>query len=170
MNRHGNIIDSIMIISIIFVLACGMMFFTFFIKNTTTSLMSSNTVMSTPTSNAIVTGVDTNTPWVADFFVVMIMFGLPLLAMILAFFNNISPVFFWSTIGFSMLIVVLAGFFENGYLNFVNTSGMKIVESYMPLTAFIMNNFVMYALIVFAVIGFGVYAKTKAQNGIGGLG
>ena len=168
MNRRGNLIDAITIMGIVFVLACGMMFFVFVIKNITGSLLTSSTVINTPTSNSIVTGVDQNSPWVADFFVVMMMFGLPLLAFILAFFNNISPIFFWSTIGFTMLVAVLGGFFASGYLNFINAN-MIVVETYMPITAFVMRNFVMYGLFLCAVIGFGIYAKTKSQMGIGGM-
>jgi hypothetical protein len=96
------------------------------------------------------------------------MFGLPLLAFILAFFNNISPIFFWSTVGFVMLVAVLGGFFATGYLSFIN-SNMQVVESYMPLTAFVMRNFVMYSMVVFAIIGFGIYAKTRTQASIGGM-
>jgi len=163
MNRRGNFVDAITIMAIIFVLACGMMFMVFVIKNMTASLSKTAVVQNTPTSAQIVSGVDTNTPWVVDFFVVMMMFGLPLLAFILAFFNNISPIFFWSTIGFTMLVAVLGGFFASGYVNFIS-SNMQVVETYMPLTAFVMRNYVMYGMVLCAVIGFGIYAKTKVQN------
>lgn len=92
LGRKGNILDTIVIMLIIFMLACGMMFFIYLQKNVTNGLKASSIIMDTPASATIVNNVDNNASWVIDFFVVMLMFSLPLLGMILSFFNNISPV------------------------------------------------------------------------------
>lgn len=165
MNRRGNILDVIIIMAIIFILACGMMFFIFITKKVTGGLLATPTVSNTAVSNTIVSNVDTNAPWVLDFFVIMIMFGLPVLGMILAFFNNISPVWFWSTFGFTMLFVVLGGFFAAGYQNFITSGEISNAATYMPMTNFVMTYYIFYVLFVTIMISLGVYMKTQSQQG-----
>jgi hypothetical protein len=171
-NRRGNILDALLVIGIIGILAIGMLLFVYIEKKLNTGITSSLTGQdNTDTALTVANNVDSQLPWTIDFFVIMMMFGLPLLTMILAFFNNIHPAFFWASLGFTMLIIVAATWYAQVWQNFTSTADVGLTASvYLPMTNWIMNNYVAYAVFCVFVLIVGVYAKSKSANGGGGYG
>lgn len=166
MNKKGNILDVLTILLVVSLLAAGMFLFVYVQKNISSAINTSLTGNpDATTALAMNTSVDNSFAWTIDFFVVMVMFGLPLLAMILAFFNNIHPFFFFASIGFSMLIVVVATWFSQGWSQFLASSDLSSMVYFMPMTNWVMSNFVVYAVFAILMLVFGVFVKSKSNQG-----
>lgn len=174
MNDHGNLLDVFVILVIVFFLGIAAVSLIFVQKAVSSGL---NTTLSSINSSSTVTGVgqtinsnvDNNTGWVIDFVLIMIMFSLPLLSMILAFFNNINPIFFWASFGLTMLVIVVASWFSIAYGSFISNNGLAVAASSLPMVNFIMTNFIIYAMYCTFCIAIGVFVKAKDAN-TGGMG
>lgn len=165
MNRKGNVMDAIGIIILIFSvgLLCwvGVLFINGFNDGiqATTGLPSAATTMSA--------GVDTNIGWVLDFFVLMMFLALPIVSMLLAFFNNIHPLFFWASLGVTMLVVIVGSAFGDAFMSVANDSTFAGVATQMPYSTLLFNHFGMYSLFVVLIIGAGVFVKSRSALGYG---
>lgn len=165
MNRRGNINDTLLIIVIIAGLAIFAFFFVFATHRVMDGLSGTPVISATPTSAGMINDIDTNTPWVFDFIIIMMMFGLPLLSMILAFFNNISPFFFFASIGLTMLFLVVSSWMGDVWTSFTNDADMGSTQYELPMTDFVMDNFSLYTMYCVTMIVVGVFLKNQNSAG-----
>lgn len=111
--------------------------------------------------------LDTNIGWVLDFFVVMMFLALPIVSMLLAFFNNIHPLFFWASLGITMLLVIIGSAFGDSFVSITSDATLGAVSAQMPMSTLLFNNFGMYSLFVVLLIAAGVFMKARSGLGYG---
>lgn len=101
-----------------------------------------------------------------------LLFGLPLVSMALAHINPIPPVFFYASLGLMLLMLVFAYAFRTAYLNIIANGGefAWYLVSRVPLIDWVMQNFLLYSLLVVAIIGYGTYVKLGGVGYGGGSG
>lgn len=167
MNKRGNITDAFLIIIIIAGLSIVAFFFVFASERLMDGLGNTPVIAATPTSAGMINDVDTNLPWVVDFILIMIMFGLPLISMILAFFNNISPFFFFASVGLTMLFLVVSSWMGDVWTSFTRNQDMAATQSELPMTDFVMDNYPLYAMYSIIMIIIGVFLKNRNSSGYG---
>jgi len=92
MNRQRNIMDGLAILVTIFSIGILCYVGVLFINGFNDGIQATTGLPTAATS--ISAGVDSNIGWVLDFFILMMFLALPIVSMILAFFNNIHPLFF----------------------------------------------------------------------------
>lgn len=114
---------------------------------------------------AIAAQVNDDIDWVMDFILVMAMVSLPIGSMILAFFNNIPPFFYFASLGVVLLVVVFGAALAEGWTNSNDTAEFSSGSSRLPMTNFIMENFGKYALFCIMIIMAGTYVKIQNSQG-----
>lgn len=164
MNRRASLFDSFWIVSallafVVAAVAVGLVFEAF---NSAVQAGDFPDVAKTSVS-----GFDTALPGVFDWLFVALLFGLPLVSMGLAWFNNIPLVFFYVVLAVLLLMVFIGWGLQSGWESIIagGSTFALYVTTRMPLTSFVMNNFGFYSLVVVAVIAFGTYVK-HGQGGV----
>ena len=165
MNRKASMIDVFVIMGVIFAVVIGIFFFVYFQKNLSAGIRTALPNSSiTNTALVINNNIDNSSGTVLDFFIIMLMFSMPLISMILAFFNDVHPILLWASIGLSLVIVIAASWIAIMYGAFV-AGTLSITTSYLPMTNFMMNNFIIYSLYCIVVILAGTFIKTRNPQG-----
>lgn len=165
MNRRGNIFDSVGIIVTVFTIAILCVVGVLFVQKLYVGITSTTGLPSTATN--MVTDMNTDIGWVLDFFIAMLFIAMPIGSMLLAFFNNIHPLFFWASIGVTMLVIIIGSAFGDAFVSFMNSDTITGATSEMPITTTIFNHFAMYSLFVVLIIAAGVFVKSRQIGGYG---
>jgi hypothetical protein len=162
MNRQGSIFDAFFVLGVVFLLVVvvgvGM-----YLAGAVNDAFQGMTDISTE-SKTMLQNVDNDLPGVVDLILVIIIVGLPLVSMVLAFFNNIHPVFFYVSISVLVLIVFAGIVYHDAWERFDGTIIGEVYDG-MPMTKFFMDYFGIYSLLVGVMIIIGLYMKTQAQQG-----
>lgn len=105
--------------------------------------------------------IDTSWGPVMDWFFIALLFGLPIVSMGLAYFNNVPALFFYVVIAVMLLFVIIGWGLQGGWQNMIANGGTfaNYVTTNMALTNFVMNNFGLYTILMIAIIGYGTYVK-----------
>lgn len=127
--------------------------------NTAIQASDVNTIGKTATSD-----FNTSFPRGLDWIVMLLLVGLPLVSFGLAFFNNISPVFFWMSLGVIYLVVLVGYGFSDGWAAFISDGAVLAQAIRMPMTNYVMSNFWQYSIFVFLVTAIGTYVKLRANT------
>ena len=161
MNRRGNLLDAIIIIAVIFGIAAAILGIVFIEQKLSTAF--TNTPGYTGSAaNQAMTNIDTDMPWTLDFVFVMLLVSFPILSMVLSFFNNVHPFFFYASIGISALVVIVGSWFATGYANLVTGTEIgAVARNSLPMLNFILSNYVIYAVFVIFMIMLGLYVKSR---------
>lgn len=165
MNRAGNIMDGVGILVAIFTVGILCLVGVLFINELNTGISGTSGLPSTATS--MTADMNSNIGWVLDFFVLMMFLSLPIVSMLLAFFNNIHPLFFWASLGITMLLVIIGSAFGDSFVNITNDPTLGGVSAQMPYSTLLFSHFGMYALFVVLVIAAGVFVKARSGLGYG---
>ena len=160
MNRRGSVFDMFVILGILF-LAVLIAALSLFFINTFTGVINNATGSMFDSAKTMTTSFNTDAPGVLDFILLMLFIGLPLFSMILAFFNNIHPVFFYASFGMVILIIFVGAAYGQLWGSFADTDIGTVSELRLPMTSFILNHFGLYALLATIMILFGTYVKLK---------
>ena len=118
-----------------------------------------------PVADQMITDWDNNLGWVLDFFIIMMLLAMPIASMLLAFFNNIHPLFFWASLGVTMLLVIMGSAFGDSFTAIANDGNISPVASQMPMSTLVFNNFGIYAFLCVLIIAAGVFVKTRSALG-----
>jgi hypothetical protein len=159
-NRRGNFFDSFAIIITIFTIGILCFIGVLFVNQFTDGITGTTGLPTEAT--AIATSVDDDIGWVLDFFVMMMLMAMPIGSMLLAFFNNIHPLFFWASIGLTMLVVIVGAAFGDAFTAMINTDTFSGVVGQLPMSTWVFNNFGMYSLFVVLIIAAGVFVKSRS--------
>lgn len=102
-----------------------------------------------------------------DWFFAALLFGLPLASMGLAYFNKVPAVFFYLVIGVMLLMLFVGAGIQQGWVDIQagNTAFSTYAANNMPIANFILTHFIMYGVLVVAIIGWGTYVKTRESPG-----
>jgi hypothetical protein len=108
--------------------------------------------------------INNDAPGALDFIIIMIMLGFPLASMILAFFNDIHPLFFYASF-IIVLFIILMGYAYSGLWDKYKATDIGLASSMsMPMTNFIMSHFGLYSLLASFLILFGTFVKIRGQS------
>lgn len=104
-----------------------------------------------------------------DWILLCMLIGMPLISMGLAYFNDVPPFFFYTTIGTSLVMVFIGWALQDGLIEILNNGGIigSYILSQMPKTAYLMQNWGVYSVIVILLIGIGTYVKQRGGAGYG---
>lgn len=164
-NKKGNLFDAIPILITVFVL--GFVFVValnmFSAINESTDQLPNSTEFTK--AKEIGTFTNDNIAWVLDFILLMMFITLPVGSMILAFFNNIPPFFFWASIGVILIVLIIGGILQDSWSESYKVDSFKLQADRMPMTTYILNNYIIYSLLVIIIIAGGVFVKTRSQIG-----
>lgn len=163
MNRRGNVFDSVGIIITLFTVGILCLIGVVFIQQVYAGITSSTGIPATATN--MVTDMNTDVGWVLDFFILMMLLAMPVASMLLAFFNNIHPLFFWASIGITMLVIIIGSAFGDAFVGVMNSDGLSAGTAVLPMSSFIFSHFGMYSLFVILLIAAGVFVKSKSAGG-----
>ena len=112
--------------------------------------------------------MDNNFGWVADFLIIMLLVGFPLVSMVLAFLNNIPPFLFYGSLGLTILVVALGAGFSTGFVSLIGSGNdTSVAAARMPMSSFVFSHFGVYAFFVVLLIILGVYVKQRSPMGYG---
>lgn len=162
MNRRGNIFDAFIVLGVAFMLAVTVGVGLYFAGNVNTAVQEMtgiSTEAKTMTSN-----INNDLPGFVDLLMVIILVGLPLVSMVLAFFNNVHPLFFYVSVAVLVLVVFAGIVLKTGWEKLDGTIIGTVYDD-LPMTDFFMNNFGVYSILVGMMIAIGLYMKTQAQQG-----
>lgn len=98
-------------------------------------------------------------PKVIDFWIVLLLVGLPLISMGLGFFTNIPSIFFWLGIGASFVVAWIAYAFQEAWTSMLLDAQISSYSSLMPVSSWVFSHYMWYVGFVIVVIGVGTYAK-----------
>ena len=162
MNNRGNIFDAFTIMIIVFMIGLMVVIGIYLATRVNSAIQDSGVSDSTKTMTGSITD---DLPGAVDFVVIMILFGLPLVSVILAYFNNIHPVFFYIGIAVLILIVLCGYAYQQLWVKF--TAGdLSVTSSSIPMTNFILSHFGIYSLFVGIAILYGLYVKNSQSGGM----
>jgi hypothetical protein len=160
MNRRGNVLDSLLIILVMVALAITGLLMVGFANIISDAFNQSNSI---PTdAKELSNSVNQQTPGIIDFAFAMLFIGLPLLGMALAFFVDTHPIIFWASLGLVLLLVILAAGFSVAWEALTQEGFLSEAAHKLPITNFIMNNFGVYAFLVFCIMAFGTFVKSRS--------
>lgn len=163
MNRRGNVFDSIGIVVSVFTVGVLCLIGVFFIQQVYAGITSSTNIPTEATG--MVTTLNNDIGWVLDFFILMMFVAMPIASMLLAFFNNIHPLFFWASIGVTMLVVIIGSAFGDSFVSIMNSGSLTTAASELPMSTMIFSHFGVYSLFVILLIGAGVFVKSRQSSG-----
>lgn len=163
MNRRGNIFDGFGIIITVFIVGIAGLIGITFITGFANGIISTPNMP--PVATSMTNNLSGNVGWVLDFFILMLFIAMPLTSMILAFFNNVHPFFFWSSIGVVMLLVILGGTFSDSWIQTINDPNLSAASAQLPMSNFIFSNYAIYAFFVVLIISGGIFIKAKNNGG-----
>lgn len=167
MNRRGNLGDGAYIGVELFGLAIGILVTLLVINEVGIAV---NAVPGATVAQGIMTDAVTVWPQIFDLWFASFFIGAPLVSAALAYFNNIPPLFFFLSIGYSMFQVVLGKALELAYENLVSTGDLAIIAQSIPMTNYILSNYALYAYLVIVIIAVGTFAKLGVgRDSVGGL-
>lgn len=110
--------------------------------------------------------LNTSLPSALDWIFAALVFGLPLLAMGLAYTNFISDTFFYITIGLMLLMTFFGFAFQDGWRSIVQGSVLAPYAANLPIMNHVLSNIGWYGILFVIIIGYGTYVKI--QNPYGG--
>ena len=102
-----------------------------------------------------------------DWILVSVLLGMPLISMGLAYFNDIPPFFFYLSIGFALVMVIIGWALQDGLVSILNNSGIfgAYISQEMPITSYLMRNWGTYSILVLFIISIGTYIKQRGGRG-----
>lgn len=163
MNKRGNVLDAYTIIVVLFSMVFTMIVLGVVINATANSLNADDDI---PTeAKTIITHVDDRFLPMMDFWGVLFLVGFPLISAIFAYFNNIHPLFFWASLGFVILIVLMGASINVFWEELSQDSLILQSIDQMPMTDFVFSNYGLYSFFVFVIVASGTFVKLRQTGG-----
>jgi hypothetical protein len=119
----------------------------------------------------IINTLANNYPPMMDFWFVCLFVGAPLVAAVLAYFNNIHPFFFWISLLFTLFLVVFGKALQLAWTSLMSDATLEAAASAMPMMNAIMSNYGFYSFLVVILISIGTFIKIGGVRSdvIGGI-
>jgi len=163
MNRRGFMGDASVIILVLFLLAMVGVVMTI-VLNTFSEELSSDSSIPQEAINIIQTGAS-EYPGIIDFWFVLFLVGFPLGSAILAYFNDIHPLYFWCSLFLVIMVVLLGAALSEFWNELRSDETLAVAVAAMPMTDYILQNYAMYALFIFIIIAMGTFVKLRQGGG-----
>jgi hypothetical protein len=162
MNRQGNFFDVFPIIITLFTIGIILIVGLLLVNSISDAINGSG---ADPNAKRLANEISSQSNWVFDFLFVMTLIALPLFSMIIAFFNNISPLFFYASIGLIVLVIILGSAFGDAWISITQEGSINSIIGNMAMSHYIMSNFGIYALFCAIIISIGIFVKTRSDTG-----
>ena len=163
MNRRGFLGDASLIIVVLFMLAMVGVVMSL-VLSAFYNALSEDTSIPSEAISIIQTGAE-QYPGVIDFWFVLFLVGLPLGSAILAYFNDIHPLYFWCSLFLVILVVLLGAALSELWMDFRSDETLAVAVANMPMSDFILQHYAMYAFFVFVLIAMGTFIKLRQGGG-----
>jgi hypothetical protein len=155
MNNKGNIFDVFLILGIGFMIMLCVVVGIYLAGKVNTAIQDAGV---SDDAKTMVSNINNDLPSTVDFIVLIILIIMPIVSAILAFFNNIHPLFFFVGIGM-MLLIVLAGAAYKEVWEDTTAGELSATAQSMPMTNFVLNHFGVYSLLCGIIVLYGLYSK-----------
>lgn len=165
MNRRGNVFDAIPILRSLFFIILVAMGMWLFIDEFNTDIQndpSINQYAKNASSN-----IQSQYPSVIDFWFIVLFVCLPLVSAVLAYFNNIHPLFFWVSLIAVLFILLWGAMYQEFWGAITEDSLLGTVALSFPMANFILSNYAFYSFIVFIIIAWGTFVKLRGRQNYG---
>lgn len=163
MNRKGFLGDTATIVVVLFMLAMVGVVMTL-VLNAFLAAFENDSSIPEEALNIITTGA-TEYPGIIDFWFVLFLVGLPLGSAILAYFNDIHPLYFWCSLLLVVLDVMFGATLSELWSAFRVDETLAVGVAGMPMTDYILQNYAIYVLFVFVIIAMGTFVKLRQGGG-----
>lgn len=163
MNKKGNVLDGYTIIIALFSMVVTMLIMGITINIVSTALNADPDVNTE--AKSIITHVDNRFLPVMDFWAILFLVGFPLISAIFAYFNNIHPLFFWASLGFIILIVLMGASLQVFWDELAEDALIKTSIDSMPMANYIFSHYGIYSFFVFVVVAAGTFIKLRQGGG-----
>lgn len=163
MNRKGNIMDGLVVVMILGVMAITSVVVFLAISLIQDSLNADPSVGQD--AKDMITKGESSFPRIMDFWFALFLIGLPLGSAVLAYFDNIHPLFFWLSLGVIIVIVILGASVQTLWGELAEDAELNTSMQGMPITYFLMNNLGFYSFFCTLVIVFGTFVKLRSGGG-----
>lgn len=155
--KDGQVADVAAIIAFLFVLAIVAIFVVFLIKSWNTEIEKQNL----PIVQNITQPASNNVPKYFDGSFALAIVILTSAIVISAYVLDTNPAFFVISIILLVLVIVIGALFGNIYSELQNQLDLTPTISSMPITNLIMNNLLLYAIILGGLVLITLYAKVR---------
>lgn len=168
MNSKGSILDAAYLIGGLFLFALIAIIGVILVSNLNSIFQG---IEGFPAATFIMSTVATNYPSMMDFWFICLFVGAPLVAAVLAYFNNIHPFFFWISLLFSLFLVVFGKALQLAWNSFLTDDVIATTASSMPMMNAVLSNYGFYTFLVVIIISIGTFIKLGGvqRDVIGGI-
>lgn len=159
MNRRGNVYDAFIILGMMFFIGIVSVLMLFLVSSFKDALVADDSVPQE--AKDIVTSGESQLPGIYDWFFGLFFIGLPLISAIFAYFNNIHPLFFWTSLLLVILVVLVGAGYQVFWEELAMDSDLSAQMTRLPITNLVLSNYGMYSLLVFIIIAAGTFIKLR---------
>jgi len=165
MKKRGSILDIMYVMILLFVFAVSTIIaFTVWENYKGATNSSSQINLSTPTFDHVESKMDivmTN----FDYIFMFILIGLVMMLIISVFFLKSHPAFFWITLLFLVIVLIVAGVLSNAYAEVGANEELKAGYDKFAIMGFVMDKLPLFMLFITAIVIIALYAKSRYVQG-----
>ena len=157
--KKGFVQDSFYIVAMLFMAALGIVLAYFVYGQINDAFIATPGLPSEPVEDFTAGFERFPTVWDYGFlFVVVVVY---MSVMILSFLLPTNPAFYVIVLFVMTMMLLIAGFLSNAWFEIMDGTTLGIAASNFPITAFIINNYVMFVLLLGFLSAVSFYAKTQ---------
>lgn len=163
MNKRGFVQDSFYITAMLFLGALGIVLAFFIYGNLNQAFIDTPGLPSEPIED-FTSGYE-RFPTVWDYGFLFILVVVYMSVMILSYLLPTNPAFYVIVIFILMAMMLVAGFLSNAWFEIMTDTPLGISADNFPIMSFIINNYVMFVLLLGFLSAMAFYAKSQTQGG-----
>lgn len=160
MNNQGSIIDIITIIIIGFLMAIVGVILVTFVSTVNDALQADNNIPSQ--TKYFVDTANDDYPTMVDSIIIIMLFGLPVVSAIFAYFLDFSSILLWAMIIIMMLFIIIGAVFSNAWESATDGSSLQSAANNLTMTNFILNHYALYVLFAFLIVIAGMFFRVRS--------
>lgn len=160
MNNHGSIIDIITIIIVGFVMAIIGVILVTFVTVVNDALQADDNI---PTQAKYFSDTASDDyPGMVDAIIIIMLFGLPVVSAIFAYFLDFSSILLWAIIIIMMLFIIIGAVFSNAWESATEGSSLESAANQLTMTNYVLNHYALYVLFAFLVVIAGMFFRVRS--------
>lgn len=165
MNRRASVSDALPIMWVLFGMAMTGLVMGIVVGVVNTDFQADASVP-TVAKTIMQTGA-TQFPLVMDIWFILFFIGLPLISAVLAYFDNVHPLFMWLSFLLVFVVVIVGAGIAQLWEALMEDTVLSTQAALMPITDYILSNFGLYSLFIFVIIAMGTFVKLRGRDAYG---
>ncbi len=159
-NKKGFVGDIIVITVILF--ACALIFvvMAYLIGTVETAFLEDSSVPQE--AKSLISDAENRYPSAMDYFLAIMIVGLPLISASLAAILDVRNPFLWLMIFVQFVFILVGAALSNAWVEFT-TGEFAATAARFPITNYVLNNFAVYVLFVGAALILGLFVRGRVQ-------